>query len=62
MEKSSLLFLNDLRRLSIPAFAYPFIIKGYKYFGDDNNNLNVLYQILEIVVFRYRLINSRADF
>ena len=62
MESSKLPYLEDLRKLSIPAFVYPFIIKGYKYFGDDSLKLNTLYNILEIVVFRYRLINSRADF
>ncbi|MDI9364162.1 MAG: DUF262 domain-containing HNH endonuclease family protein [Flavobacterium sp.] len=62
MENSDLPFLQDLRKLSIPAFAYPFIIKGYKYYNDKEDYLNTLYNILEIVVFRYRLINSRADF
>jgi hypothetical protein len=51
-----------LRSLSIPAFVYPFIIKGYKYFNEKEDDLNTLYNILEVVVFRYRLINSRADF
>ena len=29
-------FLQKLRQLSIPAFVYPFFIKGYKYFGEDD--------------------------
>jgi len=62
MENSNLSYLQDLRQLSIPALAYPFIIKGYKYYDDKEEYLNTLYNILEIVVFRYRLINSRADF
>jgi hypothetical protein len=62
MEKSELPYLEDLRSLSIPAFVYPFIIKGYKYFNEKEEYLNTLYNILEVVVFRYRLINSRADF
>lgn len=61
MERSELSYLNDLRKLSIPAFVYPFIIKGYKYFSDDSKKMNILYNILEVVVFRYKLINSRAD-
>lgn len=61
MEKSKLKYLEDLRALSIPAFAYPFIIKGYKYLNNDED-MNILYHILEIVIFRYKLINSRADF
>lgn len=62
MENSTLPYLQDLRNLSIPAFVYPFIIKGYKYFNGREDDLNTLYNILEVVVFRYRLINSRADF
>lgn len=61
MENSKLPYLQDLRKLSIPAFVYPFILKGYKFFGDNETKLNQLYHMLEIVVFRYRLINSRAD-
>ncbi len=59
MEHSKLPFLEDIRKLSFPAFVYPFIIKGYKFLNKED--LNTLYHILEIVVFRYRLINSRAD-
>lgn len=61
MENSNLPYLEDLRKLKIPAFVYPFIIKGYKYFNDNESYLNTLYNILEVVVFRYRLINSRAE-
>jgi len=59
MENSNLSYLQDLRELSIPAFVYPFAIKGYKYF-DKDEDLNTLYHILEIVVFRYNLVNTRA--
>lgn len=61
MENSKLPYLEDLRKLVIPAFIYPFVIKGYKYFEDGSEELDSLYHILEIVVFRYRLVNSRAD-
>ncbi len=61
MENSKLPYLEDLRKLSIPAFTYPFIIKGYKFFKEEKD-LNSLYNILEIIVFRYKLIGSRADF
>lgn len=61
MENSNLPYLQDLRKLSIPAFVYPFIIKGYKFFSDKEDELNILYNVLEVVVFRYRLISSRAD-
>lgn len=62
MESSKLSYLQDLRELSIPAFVYPFVIKGYKYYNDNEDYLNTLYNILEVVVFRYTLISSRADF
>lgn len=45
----------------LPAFIYPFIIKGYKYIGKDSEQLNKLFHILEILAFRYQLISSRAD-
>ena len=46
---------------SLPAFIYPFVIKGYKYIGKDSDQLNKLFHILEILAFRYHLISSRAD-
>ena len=46
---------------SLPAFIYPFVIKGYKYIEKDTEQLNKLFHILEILAFRYQLISSRAD-
>jgi uncharacterized protein with ParB-like and HNH nuclease domain len=60
-EKSNDFFALQLEKLEIPAYIYPFIIKGYKYFGDNKRKLSKLFHLLEIVVFRYHLINSRAD-
>ena len=54
-------YLVKLRHLSIPAFVYPFLIKGYKYFGDDAAKLSKLFHIMEVLVFRYYLMSSRAD-
>ncbi len=54
-------YLKDLYQLGVPSFAYPFLIKGFKFFGDDDNKLNSLFHLFEIVVFRYSLISSRAD-
>lgn len=62
MESSKLSYLDDLRSLEIPAFVYPFIIKGYHYLGEDDVNLNKLFHILEQITFRYKLISSRAYF
>jgi len=60
-EQSKSIYAIHLNNLEIPAFVYPFIIKGYKYFGDDNDRLNRLFHILEIITFRIKLINSRAN-
>ncbi len=60
-EKLNFFYAKQLEKLGLPAFVYPFIIKGYKSFGDNFEALNSLFHLLEIVVFRYYLINSRAD-
>ncbi|QEN07328.1 DUF262 domain-containing protein [Oceanispirochaeta crateris] len=59
-EISNEVFANKIERLNIPAYVYPFIIKAYKY-NDVSNELNDLFQIMEIVTFRAKLINSRAN-
>ena len=61
-ENANSIQINNLRQLKIPAFAYAFIVKGYHYFHNDTDSLSVLFNILETAIFRYRLINSRADF
>jgi len=61
MELCKAHYLKKLRQLSIPAFVYPFLIKGYKYFGDDEEKLSKLFHIMEVLVFRYYLMSSRAD-
>lgn len=60
-ENSNLEHLQKLNQLYIPAFVYPFVVKGYKHFGDDDVKLDQLFNLLELVVFRYHLTNSRAD-
>lgn len=54
-------YLLRLKELDIPAFVYAFLIKGYKYFGDQPAEMSRLFHIMEILVFRYNLMNSRAD-
>lgn len=49
------------KRATIPYFVYPFLIKGYKFFGDDAGKMDILFHIMEILAFRYHLISSRAD-
>lgn len=60
-ENSDNFYATKLSKINAPAFIYPFVIKGYKYFGDDNTKLNTLFNILEVLTFRARLINSRAN-
>lgn len=60
-ENSKNYYAFKLVELNAPAFVYPFIIKGYKYFGDDEQKLNTLFNLLEILTFRAKLINSRAN-
>ncbi|OPC59295.1 DUF262 domain-containing protein [Elizabethkingia bruuniana] len=54
-------YANKLRTLNIPAYIYPFIIKGYKHIGKEQEKLSLLFKILEIITFRAKLINSRAN-
>ncbi|WP_116789168.1 DUF262 domain-containing protein [Flavobacterium psychrotrophum] len=60
-ERTQILYAEKLKSLKIPAFIYPFIIKGYKSFGSDDRRMNTLFNVLEIVTFRTKLINSRAN-
>ncbi|MBW8683536.1 DUF262 domain-containing protein [Chitinophaga rhizophila] len=60
LENSKDIYYSLLKRLKAPAFVYPFLIKGYKYFGDDTSKLSDLFKVLEILVFRYAVIRSGA--
>lgn len=51
-----------IKALKRPAFIYPFIIKGYKYFGNNETKLGELFKLIEIACFRYVLIGSKANF
>jgi len=55
------IYAHKLKQLSVPAYIYPFIIKGYNFFGEDKSKLSTLFNILEIITFRAKLINSRAN-
>jgi uncharacterized protein with ParB-like and HNH nuclease domain len=54
-------YSHRLIELNAPAFVYPFILRGYKFFGEDDEKLNALFHVLEILTFRAKLINSRAN-
>lgn len=60
-ENSDNFYAKKLAKINASAFIYPFVLKGYKYFGDNCNKLNTLFNILEVLTFRARLINSRAN-
>lgn len=67
LEKDSYRFykkLLDIREQDkLNPFVYPFIIKGLKYSLDENIklDLNKLFEILEILVFRFHLISTKAE-
>lgn len=54
-------YLRMLNKLGMPYFIYPFLIKGMKFFKDDANKVDKLLKTMEILSFRYKLINSRSD-
>lgn len=49
--------LDKLKKMKMPYYVYSFIIKGAR----NKDSLPKLFRILEILSFRYKLINSRAD-
>ncbi|CEN33051.1 DUF262 domain-containing protein [Capnocytophaga cynodegmi] len=51
-------YSQRLNSIGIPAYAWAFIIRGYKY---NEAGLLELLQTLEKVIFRAKLINSRAN-
>lgn len=53
-------YYDRLRQLKMPAFVYPFIIKAYKVFDEDDSKLSELFRVMEIVVFRHSVIRSGA--
>ena len=55
-------YLLKLQDIGMPAPIYPFIIKGYHFFGDDDKQISELFALMEKLAFRYELIHSRADF
>ncbi|HEY5589556.1 MAG TPA: DUF262 domain-containing HNH endonuclease family protein [Paludibacter sp.] len=54
-------YLAKLSKIGMPYFVYPFLIRGLKYFKNDNCKMDQLFKTMEILSFRYKLINSRSD-
>lgn len=50
-------YLDKLKKMKMPFFVYPFIIKGAK----NKASLPRLFELMEVLSFRYKLISSRAD-
>ena len=50
-------YLDKLKKIGMPSFVYPFIIKT----GSNVDKLKKLYQLMEIVAFRHKVIGTRAD-
>ena len=61
IENSNNKHLKQMEKLTIPAFVYPFLIKGMKYLDENSLDMNNLYDVMEKIIFREKLINSRAD-
>lgn len=61
LESNTSIHYKHLKDMRLPAFVYPFIIKGYKFFGDNSKQLDILFHIMEILAFRFYLIGSRAE-
>ncbi|WP_278683077.1 DUF262 domain-containing protein [Paraclostridium bifermentans] len=61
LENSKNKYLKQMRRLTVPAFVYPFLIKGMKYLDEKSTDMDNLYDIMEKLIFRQKLINSKAD-
>ncbi len=53
-------YLRDLERFRF-AFAYPFIIKAYKFFNEDKNKLSKFLEYLEKIIFVHNITFTRAD-
>lgn len=61
LQTSNVPYYLKLKSMGMPAFVYPFIIKGMHFFRGDDIKLDALCHILEILSFRYYLINSKAE-
>lgn len=53
--------LIKLKKLKMPFFIYPFIIKSMKYFKENKQKMESMFECLEKLSFRYKLVNSRSD-
>ncbi|MDK2587383.1 DUF262 domain-containing HNH endonuclease family protein [Romboutsia sedimentorum] len=61
LENSKNKYLKQMKKLKIPAFIYPFLVKGMRYLDENSIDMDNLYDVMEKIIFRQKLINSRAD-
>lgn len=59
-EKCESVYREYLQHLQVSEI-YPFIIKAYRLFGNDKNTSEQVFKALEIIAFRHRLVQTRAD-
>lgn len=59
-EEYKSIYKDYLQYLDVWAM-YPFILKAYSLFRDDENSLNQVFKLLEIIAFRHRLIRTSAN-
>lgn len=59
-EKYENIYREYLQYLQITK-VYPFIIKAYRLFRNDKNTLEQVFKALEIIAFRDKLVQTRAD-
>jgi hypothetical protein len=60
MEKSRDSNYKLLKKLVMPVFIYPFLIKGYRFLVGNPIELSKLFKIMEVLAFRYTVIRSGA--
>lgn len=58
-EKSTIPYAENLRLLDVSE-VYPFILKTYRLFREDEKSLEIIFKSLEIMAFRHKLVKTRA--
>lgn len=59
-EKLDSTFVSFIKQLKMWE-TYPFILKSYVLFGSDREKIEQVCKLLEIIVFRHKLLKTRAD-
>lgn len=59
-ENSKSIFKEYLSYLGVSQI-YPFVLKAYSLFGNDDEKLEQVFKVLENIAFRHKLVRTRAD-